>query len=106
MGNQLQLLSWKWKKKKKNRSGRNEVDFGQEGGQGLGSMLCEEQAQENISSDAFEVTGRASRGNMVLEVEPWAGSQKTWFLTQAIPPAHVSILRKSLHPPEPQGPHL
>ena len=56
------------KKRKKNRSGRNDVDFGQEGGQSLGSMLCEVQAQENISSDAFEVMGRASRGNRVLEV--------------------------------------
>lgn len=42
----------------------------------MGYMLFEEQAQENISSDAFGVTGRASRGNRMLEVEPWAGRDR------------------------------
>lgn len=42
----------------------------------MGYVLFEEQAQENISSDAFEVTGRASRGNKMLEVEPWAGKDR------------------------------
>lgn len=40
-----------------------------------GSMLFEEQTQENISSDALEVRQRASRGNRILEVEPGAGRQ-------------------------------
>ena len=63
-------------KKEKDRSGRDDVGFGEDGGQGLGYMLFEEQAQENISSDVFEVTGRASRGNKMLEVEPWAGKDR------------------------------
>ena len=63
-------------KKEKNRSGRDDVGFGWEGGQFLGYMLLKEQAQENLSSDAFGVTGRASRGNRMLEVEPWAGRDR------------------------------
>lgn len=70
-----------------------------------GYMLFEEPTQENISSDAVEVRGRASRGNRILEVEHWAGSQKTWFLIQAILAAHVSALSRSLHVSKPQCPH-
>lgn len=62
-----------------------------------GYMLFEEWTQENRSSDALEVRGRASRGNRISEVEHWARSQKTWFLTRAIPAAHVSALSESLH---------
>lgn len=69
-----------------------------------GYMLFEEQTQENLSSDALEVRGRASRGNRISEVEHWAGSQKTWFLIQAIPAAHFCALRKSFPLPEPQCP--
>lgn len=40
-----------------------------------GCPLFEDQTQENIRSDAVEVRGRASRGNRMLEVGPWAGRE-------------------------------
>lgn len=62
----------------------------------MGYTLFEEQAQENRSSHAVEVTGRPSRGNRILELEPWAGGQKTRFLMQALPSAHFSVSSKCL----------
>lgn len=102
---------WKWKdlkkiKKKKKKEMEEMMWFlARKRDRVWGCMLFEEQTQENVSSDALEVRGRASRGNRILEVEHWAGSQKPWFLIQAIPAAHFITLNKALHLPQPQCPH-